>query len=259
MFVDTNTYLGQWPFRDLPDADAEALLAKFSHYGVQQAWTGSFDGLFHKDIAGVNARLVDACGIHDNGILLPFGTVNPNLPQWETDLRRCAEDHGMRGIRLHPTYHGYTLDDPRFKSLLELAAAHRLVVQLVITMEDERMMHPLARVDHVDVAPLAEVIRAVPGVRLVLLNAFRAVRGPAIDSLVATERVWFDIAWLEGIEGITKIAGQIPHERLVFGSYAPFFYFESSSLKLRESELTDGQLEAIQGGNAKQLITFTSP
>lgn len=255
MFTDTNIYLGQWPFRELPGAGPEALLATFSHYGVQQAWTGSFDGLFHKDIAGVNARLVEQCAIHDNDILRPFGSVNPTLPNWEDDLRRCAEDHDMQGIRLHPAYHGYTLEDPRFKALLQLATERGLLVQLVVTMEDERMMHPLMRVDHVGVGPLPSVLEPVPGARIQLLNAFRAVRGKALDPLVATGRVWFDIAWLEGIEGIARMEDQVPLDRLLFGSYAPFFYFASSQLKLRESALDDIQLAQIQGKSAQALLT----
>ena len=259
MFIDTNVYIGQWPFRDLPDASVDALLAKFSHFGVERAWTGSFDGLLHKDIAGVNARLVEACATNDNYVLQPFGTVNPTLPRWEEDLRRCAEEHGMKGIRLHPNYHEYTLEDDRFAALVKEATARKLVVQLVVTMEDERMMHPLLRVPHVDVAPLAGVVESSPELRIQLLNAFRAVRGKAIDPLVATKRVWFDIAWLEGIAGIEKISGQIPVERLTFGSYAPFFYFESSQLKLKESALDDAQLAVIQGGNAEGLLAAAVP
>lgn len=257
MFIDTNTYLGDWPFRNLPGAGVEALLATFSHYGVDQAWTGSFDGLLHKDLASVNARLADACAAHDNSILLPFGSVNPALPQWEDDLRRCAEDHGMRGIRLHPAYHGYTLDDTRFQALLEAAAEHRLIVQLAVTMEDERMMHPLARVEHVDVAPLTAAVEPIPALRLVLLNAFRAVRGKALDSLVATGKITFDIAWIEGIEGIRTLSSQVPLEKLVFGSYAPYFYFESSLLKLKESALNDSELALVQGGNAEQVLSLS--
>lgn len=255
MFIDTNTYIDQWPFRRTPDDTVDALLAKLSHYGVEQAWTGSFEGILHKDIAGVNERLVERCGQYDKGILLPFGSVNPVLPGWEEDLRRCADVHRMKGIRLHPNYHGYALDDPRFKALLEQATAAKLVVQLVVTMEDERMMHPLMQVPHVDVAPLADVVSVVPGVKLVLLNAFRAARGEAIDMLVATKQVWFDIAWMEGIAGIDALSKQIPMDRFVFGSYAPFFYFESSLLKLKESVLSDAVLEQVQGGNAQALLS----
>lgn len=254
-FIDTNAYIGQWPFRRMPDDTVDALLAKFSHYGVEQAWTGSFEGILHKDIAAVNERLLETCHQHDNGILIPFGSVNPVLPRWEKDLQRCAEAHGMKGIRLHPNYHGYTLDDVRFKALLEQAAAAKLVVQVVVTMEDERMMHPLMQVPHVDIAPLAEVVASVLGLRLVLLNAFRAARGEVIDKLVATKQVWFDIAWLEGIAGIDAMSKQIPLDRFVFGSYAPFFYFESSLFKLKESALTDETLDQIQGGNAATLLT----
>jgi uncharacterized protein len=109
-------------------------------------------------------------------------------------------------------------------------------------------------VPHVDVAQLPSLLETIPSARLVLLNAFRGVRGKAIDNLATTKQIYFDIAWLEGIAGIRRISSQIPMERLVFGSYAPFFYFESSLLKLKESPLTDAQLESVQGKNAGALI-----
>ena len=77
----------------------------------------------------------------------------------------------MRGIRLHPNYHGYSLHDPSFVRLLRAAAEHSLIVQLVVLMEDARMQHALLRVPPVDLAPLAAAVAQAVNVTLILLNA----------------------------------------------------------------------------------------
>jgi hypothetical protein len=252
--IDTNVTLSRWPFRRCPLDETPALVAKLREHGVTQAWAGSFDGLLHKDIAAVNSRLADECRKHGDGLLLPFGSMNPKLPDWEDDLRRCAEEHKMRGIRLHPNYHGYKLDDPAFARLLTLASERGLVVQIALSMEDERTQHPLMRVPVVDTAPLLELVKATPKLRLVLLNAFRSVRAEPLLRLAATERVWFEIATLEGVGGVASLIAQISVKQILFGSHAPFFYFESALLKLKESALTESQLAAIREENAKRLL-----
>jgi predicted TIM-barrel fold metal-dependent hydrolase len=250
-FIDTNVTLSRWPFRRCPLDETPALVAKLREHGVTQAWAGTFDGLLHKDLGSANARLAAECRAH-SGLLVPFGSVNPKLPDWEEELRRCAEVHRMPGIRLHPNYHGYQLDDPALARLLALAAERRLIVQLAVIMEDERTLHPLVQVPPVDTAPLADLLKKTPGLRLQLLNAFRTLRGERLLRLAAAG-AHVEIAMLEGVAGVANLTKQLPAERICFGSHAPLFYFESAALKLKESVLTDAQEQAIRSGNVLRL------
>ena len=252
--IDVNIYLSRWPLRRLPADEPAELVSLLRRHGVVQAWAGSFDGLLHRDIAGVNARLADDCRRYGDGLLVPFGSVNPKLPDWETDLRRCVEEHGMPGIRLHPNYHGYQLDDPDCARLLRLAAELGLLVQLALIMEDERMMHPLLRVEPSDPGPLRGLFQKTPRLRVVLLNSQRVLRGQALADLLAAGEFYADMAMLEGVGGLRNLLAKVPLNRVLFGSYAPMFYFESAVFKLQESPLSDEQLRAVRGGNARRLL-----
>lgn len=252
--IDTNIHLSRYPTRRLPFDETPRLVQRLKSAAVTQAWAGSFDGLLHKDIGGVNQRLHDECAAAGEEVLLPFGSVNPTLPDWQEDVRRCAEDYEMPGIRLHPNYHGYTLDDERFKALLDLAGRYHLIVQVVIKMEDERTQHRLLRVDPVDASPLITLVQSRPKLVVVLLNALRSVRGDTISQLTANGNVFVEISMQEGVGGITKLLKHAPLDRVLFGSHFPFFNLESAQLKLRESELAQFQLTAITSGNAQRLL-----
>lgn len=256
--IDVNVSLSRWPCRRLPLDETPALVARLRQCGVTQAWAGSFDGLLHKNLRAVNARLAEECRRQGEGMLIPFGSLNPMLPDWEEDLRRCAHQHRMPGIRLHPSYHGYKLDDPAFVRLLRLAAQERLVVQLALCMEDERMMNSFLRAPAVDPAPLSALVKQNAGLRLMLLNTRSPVTVEPLVALSGAGEVYLEIAMLEGVEGVARLLKRLPSSRLCFGSHAPFYILESALLKLKESVLSEEQQREVRQANAARLLAWNS-
>jgi len=245
--VDTNISLFQWPFRRLPLDDTGALVEKLRSLGIAQAWAGSFEAILHRDITGVNRRLAAACRQHPE--LISVGSINPELPGWEEDLRQCVNEFRMPGIRLHPGYHGYTLTDSRFKQLLKLATSAARFVQIAATMEDTRTQHPKLVVPDVDLAPLTKLMPAIPNARVQILNA--RPRSPLLERFAKTPGVFFDTARVDGTDGIPKLALAAPG-RVLFGTHAPFLIPEAALIRVHESGvLNESQLRAVYSRNAE--------
>ncbi len=260
--IDTNVHLFRWPFRRLKYDRTEALVQKLRRHRITHGWAGSFEFVLHKQLDGANRRLADECREHGGGLLIPIGSVNPVWPDWEEDLRRCHEQYKMPGIRLYPAYHGYGLDHPELLRLLASAARRGLLVQIVIRMEDERVHHPSIVAPGVNASRLPEVLVKVPEARVQLLNADTVFRSGRIRALIEQTGTTFDIAAVEGDGGIGRLIdgthptyrGQVPMERLLFGTHAPFFPCESALMKLFESPLDRPQLDRIMVANARRLL-----
>lgn len=273
VIIDTDINLFEWPYRTLKYGDnTRALVAKLRKHGIAQAWAGSYEALFHKNLSAVNSRLAAECRTNGEGMLLPFGTVNPAWADWEEDLRRCHEVHKMPGIRLYPGYQYFGFEDPAFARLLKLAGERGLIVQIVGEMEEPRVHHPSLVVREFDLTALATALKATPQtkVQLVHFSPFIFISGGQVsqkarEQVLHETNVVFDISRLEGNGIVGRVlgveeplgvsgVGKIPLERLLFGSHAPYFPVETSVMRLFESPLTLPQMQAIMEGNARRFL-----
>lgn len=247
--VDTNVSLFRWPFRRLPLDETDVLVEKLGDLGITRAFAGSFEGIFYRDIRSANRRLANAAAAH--GQLVPIGSINPELPGWEDDLKRCHGDLNMPGIRLHPNYHGYTLEDGRFSRLLKLAVDLKLFVQIVAALEDTRTQPAKLQVADVDLTPLPEILKQHAGSRVQILN-WRP-RGAILESLAENSGVVFDTARVESTDGIATLLKTVPAGRVMFGTHAPFLIPEAALIRIHESNLSDSELRSVLHGNARQF------
>lgn len=249
--VDTNVSLFQWPFRRLPTDTTDKLLTKLRSLGVTRALAGSFEGLFHRNLTDANQRLATECARHPE--LIPIGTVNPSQPGWRNDFEICLNELAMPGIRLHPGCHNYQLTNPAVRQLLELATNAGVFVQLTAAVEDRRTQPQLYRTTDVDLLPLCEVCRDLPGLRLQLLNSRPAIG--LVERLSEVPGLTFDTARLEGTDGVPRLFQSLGKGRVMFGSHAPFLIPEASLIRIYESgTLPPDDVRLILEGGEYMLV-----
>ncbi|MBD3676374.1 MAG: metal-dependent hydrolase [Planctomycetaceae bacterium] len=248
--IDTNVSLFRWPFRRLPLDTTAALQKKLQSLGIVQAWAGSFEGLFHRDLVGVNSRLIEECRQHK--MFVPIGSVNPTLPGWEQDLQRCLAEESMLGIRLHPNYHGYTLDSPNFSRILKLATEAGRFVQLAVALEDTRTQPEQLQVPDVDLTPLPTIVKRIPQARVQLLND--RPRGSLINQLRAVPGIYFDTARVDGTDGIPNLVQSVEPGRVLFGTHSPFLIPEAALIRTHESgRFNPSALRSVLAENAERF------
>ena len=255
--IDTNTYIGPNPFHAVPLEDPDKLATALRSTGVTSAWAAPMESLLHRDLDLINARHAKTCRTRGEKLFTAIGSINPKLPDWRESLRRCHEVHQMPGIRLHPAYHGYDLNDPEFTKLLVEVSKRDLLVQIAPHMEDRRTQHPKVVVEPTNPTPLMKFLPKLPNIRMQIINGLRTITNPQMLTILAENGVHFDISMLEGVVGIARSI--IPAERLCYGSYAPVFIPESASLKVKESQpdMSESQLASLLYGNAKKLLSLS--
>jgi predicted TIM-barrel fold metal-dependent hydrolase len=260
--IDTNVNLFNWPFRALKYRDTKALVAKLRKHRVIEAWAGSFEALFSKDMNGINERLAAECREKAPGFLIPFGSVNLAWPDWQEDVRRCHEVHKMPGLRIYPGYQPFDLDHPGMENLVKMTSERGLVLQVVFGMEDPRVHHPIINVGPVSYTALLKAVKGTPNAKVQLLHFDGAIRGEGLAQFLKQTNAVMDISRLEGNGAVGRVLGAVqgsspapvPVERILFGSHAPYFPLETAILKLIESPLDAQQLKTIMQDNARRLL-----
>ena len=110
------------------------------------------------------------------------------------------------------------------------------------------------QVPDVDTESLPALLKQVPDLRFMLTGALRVVRGAQLSRIIEAGNVHVEISMLEGLGCVGRLLESVPLERVHFGSHLPLFNAESALLKLRESPLTQRQLDAITHSNSQRLL-----
>lgn len=253
--IDSNAYVGEWPFRRLPYSQPENLLRKMDALGIERAVVSRLENVFFKDLL-VGNRELHAIAQARPDRFIPAYTINPAYPGWDEDLEICLEELGARRLRLHPNYHGYELLGEQNLRLLEIARERDLLVIIAIGLEDARHHHRLVRVPDVAAGEIAQTVNAFPQVRfLVAAGRFGEVTS-IWRSVDKRENLYVENSRVQGpIHDVAKLCNTIGPERVLFGSNAPLHYHESAKLSIEtETQIPEAHKRQLLHDNAARLF-----
>ena len=184
--------------------------------------------------------------------VIAFGTVHPGYEDWESELKRIKAA-GIRGIKLHPDFQSFWLDDPRLLPIFE-AAQKDFVFEIHIGDKTTPAQNPSCPYK------LAAILRQFPGMRVIAAH-FGGYRmwAHALDALSGNrfENLWFDTSSTTPFATpllAKKLLKAFPRERILFGTDWPLYDPVEERQRLqRLASLTDAEMETIMS-NATSLL-----
>lgn len=257
--IDVNCDCGAYAFREYPQETANEVLGELGRIGVQQAIVGSARAITFVSPQPANELLAEELrAVSDESAgprptFLAAATLNPAYPGVERDLQRCAE-LGFGALKLYPTYHDFDLTSYETVRLVDQATTLGWPVLVVARVEDERHHHPLMRVPPLSMEKMITFARNVPAAAIILCTA----TAPEVTSFlqgVNRPNACADVAHIKGpLNAMEELVEKVGHERLLFGSHAPFSYARTVVAKVVEAYITDEQKVAILRRNAERLL-----
>ena len=242
MIVDTNTWVGHWPFQRLARATPSELADHLAAEGIDRAWTAAADAVLYQDPQLGNADWLPQIAEHEQ--LVPVAIINPSMPNWRDSLSQCVEQWGTRVVKLVPSYHQLDLEAAEVSECIEEAARKRLAVSIQYRMEDERRHHLLMQVPAPPTDAIVALARRHAEAKLHIACAYK----PEAFRMVEAENLIFEISSLEAMDTLAAMTENIPAERLCFGSHTPFYLIRSAILKVQSSRLPRETLAKITAG-----------
>ncbi len=252
--IDFGCNLGPWAFRRLPATSPGQILALMDACAVEQAVVGWLPAVLYRNVHEGNEELAEAVG--DQARLVPFATLSPAFPGWNDDLARCADALGMRGLKLYPNYHCYSLAAGEADALVEAVACLLWPVMIYVRLEDERGHHLRMQVEPTPVDEIAALAQRFPAATLVMANGTFAEIERLFELLGGTtERVFAELGYLKSpLEAVATCVRRFGAERLLAGTNLPLMSPAPGVEKVRRAPISEAAKAAILGGNAARLL-----
>ena len=258
--IDINAYLGHFAFRRLRYNTADELLRLMDRKGIERAVVSSAASITYRNAQAGNEEIAAEVKGHRDR-LIPFAVLNPAYAGCQDDLEICAQEFGVKGLRLYPNWHNYRLTDHACLDLVHAATARGLLLSIPVRVEDRRQRSWLVDVPDVSHDEIAALVRAAPQSKFILMNGsgyIGSALGRAGSGLPDNYSIEISLLTAEIGNELGRLLSVLGEDRLLFGTGMPFHYADPAILKLEVLDASAAVKEKIRRGNAARLLGLSA-
>jgi hypothetical protein len=188
----------------------------------------------------------------ENERIIAFGTVHPRAENALEEIGRIKE-LGLYGIKLHPDYQRFMVDDPQLDDIYACIAETGLPVIFHAGFD---CMSP--ELIHCPPVRSLNMIKHNPKLKVILAHLGGNAQWDEVYDLLAgvDGEVYFDTSFTADCpdELMQKIIDRHGADRILLGSDCPWESAQKMIEKIMRLRLSDDSREAILGGNAARLL-----
>jgi predicted TIM-barrel fold metal-dependent hydrolase len=195
--------------------------------------------------------ILDWCRAIASDRLVPFPSVHPDDPDALARVKAIAAA-GFRGVKLHPYYQQFSLDEPRVLPLFQRIAELGLPV-LCHTGFD--IAYPRDRI--CDPVRIAGLLDRVPTLRFIASHVGAWEDWDEVERHLLGRAVYLDTAYSHAYLGPARMRDLLlrhPAEFVLFGSDSPWDDQGAALAELRAMRLPPDREGALFAHNARRLL-----
>lgn len=185
--------------------------------------------------------------------IIPFGSIHPLYEDYKNELRRIKE-YGLKGIKFHPDYQGFFVDDENMFPIYEAAFELGLVVVFHAGL-DIGLPEPY----HATPQRLSKVAEAFKGQGCKIIAAHMGGFSywDDVERFLTGSDIYLDTSYTLGYIGndqFLRIVKNHGAQKIIFGTDSPWGGQQEEILKLRNMGLGEEDEICILGLNGGKLL-----
>ena len=234
----------------IPSSTPDEFVAVLDRVGIDAVAVSTFGNVvpFGNDVV---AQVVS--GYPDR--FVGYARVNANYPDIvESELSRCFDELGFKGIKIHPYCDEILPYDPRYEPVWEFSARRKVPV-LIHTWNSLRYYDPL--LEFCFPSLFWEIADSYPDAIIILGHSGGEYDGilEAIEVAKEFPNVYLDTASSRIYAGVIEMmVDEVGAERVLYGSDVPFLSPVPQIGKVIYADIGESEKEMILGKNAAKLF-----